>query len=49
MTEKPNQPQDEKKDDLSGEGESIQDASADAVRELEKRGDEGHAGSGDIG
>jgi len=32
-----------------GEGESIEDAAREAVRELEKRGDEGHAGAGDIG
>lgn len=35
--------------DPPGSGESIEDASRDAVRELEKRGDEGHAGAGDIG
>jgi len=32
-----------------GEGDSIEDAASEAVRELEKRGDEGHAGAGDIG
>ncbi|HYJ29161.1 MAG TPA: hypothetical protein VEW25_02320 [Allosphingosinicella sp.] len=32
-----------------GEGEGIDEASRDAVRELEKRGDEGNAGAGDIG
>lgn len=32
-----------------GEGESVEDASRDAVRELEKRGRDGHAGAGDIG
>ena len=32
-----------------GDGEGLEDASRDAVRELEKRGDEGHAGAGDIG
>jgi hypothetical protein len=32
-----------------GEGEGIEDASDEAVRELERRGGEGHAGTGDIG
>lgn len=32
-----------------GKGEGIEEASEDAVRELKKRGDEGHAGTGDIG
>ena len=32
-----------------GEGEGIDEASEDAVRELRKRGEEGHAGTGDIG
>ena len=32
-----------------GEGESLADAAEEAVRELEKREDEGHAGRGDIG
>ena len=32
-----------------GEGEGIDEASRDAVRELERRGDDGHAGAGDIG
>ena len=32
-----------------GEGESVEDASKEAVRELEKRGRDGHAGAGDIG
>jgi hypothetical protein len=31
-----------------GEGESLEDASREAVEEIEKRGD-GHAGTGDIG
>ena len=40
---------DERAPPTPGEGEGIEDASRDAVRELEKRGDEGHAGAGDIG
>lgn len=32
-----------------GEGDSIDDAAREAVEELEKRGDEGNAGAGDIG
>jgi hypothetical protein len=32
-----------------GEGEGIEEASEDAVRELAERGEEGHAGAGDIG
>ena len=32
-----------------GEGEGLEEASRDAVDELEKRGDESHAGAGDIG
>ena len=32
-----------------GEGDGIAEASDEAVRELEKRGDEGHGGAGDIG
>jgi hypothetical protein len=32
-----------------GEGESVEDAAREAVREIEKRGGEGHAGTGDIG
>lgn len=32
-----------------GEGESVDDAADEAVREIEKRGGEGHAGTGDIG
>jgi hypothetical protein len=33
-----------------GEGEGIEEASKDAVRELERRRDgDGHAGAGDIG
>lgn len=31
------------------EGDDLEQASRDAVRELEKRADEGHAGAGDIG
>jgi hypothetical protein len=31
-----------------GQGNGVEDAAAEAVRELEKRG-EGHAGTGDIG
>lgn len=37
------------KADPPGEGEGIDEASDEAVRELEKRGDEGHSGAGDIG
>ncbi|HEX9933510.1 MAG TPA: hypothetical protein VGB08_11765 [Allosphingosinicella sp.] len=32
-----------------GEGDSVDDAAREAVREIEKRGGEGHAGTGDIG
>jgi hypothetical protein len=32
-----------------GKGESLDDAAREAVRELEKRGEEGNAGRGDIG
>ena len=32
-----------------GEGDSIEDASREAVREIEKDGEGGHAGRGDIG
>jgi hypothetical protein len=32
-----------------GEGESLEDASNDALREIERRDGEGHAGTGDIG
>ena len=32
-----------------GEGEGIEEVSRDSVRELKRRGDEGHAGAGDIG
>ena len=35
--------------DPPGEGESIEDASREAVRELQRRGRDGHAGAGDIG
>jgi hypothetical protein len=34
--------------DSPGEGDSIEDAAKEAVREIEKRGT-GHAGTGDIG
>ena len=32
-----------------GEGESLEDASRDALREIKRRDGEGHAGTGDIG
>jgi len=41
--------EDTKPTDPPGEGESLQDASKDAVEEMKKRQGEGHAGTGDIG
>jgi hypothetical protein len=41
--------QDEPRIEPPGEGEGIEDASKDSLREMKKRGDAGHAGSGDIG
>ena len=46
MTDRPR----EQETEPPGEGDSIEDAAEEAVRELEKRGEgSGHAGTGDIG
>ena len=34
---------------VPGEGQGLEEASKDAVREMERREGEGHAGTGDIG
>jgi hypothetical protein len=41
-------PKQDEQPEPSGEGESLEDASRDAVEEIEKHGP-GHAGTGDIG
>ena len=42
-------PEDTKPHEPPGEGESLEDASKEAVDEMKKREGEGHAGAGDIG